>query len=83
MKTYIFKTKLLNDKEIIREIEVAENINLYKLAEAIVGAYAFDFDHAFGFYSSMKEDYFKSERIYEFFADMEEGGIESTKAERS
>ena len=81
MKTYIFKTKLLNDKEIIREIEAAENINLYKLAEAIVGAYGFDFDHAFGFYSNMKEDYFKSERMYELFADIKSKDIEPTGAE--
>ena len=80
MKTYIFKTKLLNDKEIVREIEVAENISLYKLAEAIVSAYDFYFDHAFGFYSNMKGDYFKSKKMYELFADLEEGGIEPTGA---
>lgn len=80
MKTYIFKTKLVSNKEIIREIEVVENMNLYKLAEAIIVAYDFNFDHAFGFYSSMKDDYFKSERIYELFADLKEGGIEPTGA---
>jgi len=34
MKTSIFKTNLLRDKKIIREIEVPENINLYKLDKA-------------------------------------------------
>lgn len=80
MKTYIFKTKLLSDKEITREIEITEGVSLYKLAEAVIGAYDFDFDHAFGFYSSMKDHYFKSERMYELFADLEEDGIEPTSA---
>ena len=81
MKTYIFKTKLLNDRKVIREIETAEDINLYKLAEAIVGAYGFDFDHAFGFFSKIAENgYFNSERKYELFADMKDEGIEPTGA---
>lgn len=80
MKTYIFKTKLLNNKVITREIETTEGINLYKLAEAVVGSYDFDFDHAFGFYSNMKEDYFKSERMYELFADLKDEEIEPTNA---
>ena len=81
MKTYIFKIKLLNGKEITREIEAVENSSLYKLAEAVVDAYDFDFDHAFGFYSNMKDDYFKPEKMYELFADMKDEGIEPTKAE--
>src|SRR3989344_4066683 len=80
MKIYIFKTHLFYDKKVIREIEVLENSSPYKLAEAIVGAYDFDFDHAFGFYSNIKDDYFKSERMYELFADLEESGIEPTEA---
>lgn len=80
MKTFIFKTNLLESKKIVREIEILENANLYKLAEAVVGAYDFDFDHAFGFYSSMEEDYFKSKRMYELFADMGNQGIEPTDA---
>ena len=80
MKTFIFKTNLLESKKIVREIEILENANLYKLAEAVVDAYDFDFDHAFGFYSSMEEDYFKSKRMYELFADMVNQGIEPTDA---
>ena len=45
MKTYIFHIHLFNNPKIIREIEVLEDISLYKLAETIVGAYDFDFDH--------------------------------------
>ena len=70
MKTYIFKTYPFYDKGVVREIEVPENINLYKLAEAIIKAYDFDFDHAFGFFSDVKEHPFKSERKYELFVDM-------------
>jgi hypothetical protein len=89
MKTYLFKTSLLYSSpkiaprgpEISREIEVPENANLYKLAEAIVGAYDFDFDHAFGFFSKISESrYFDSERKYELFTDLENEGIEPTGA---
>ena len=82
MKSYIFKTNLFRDKEVSREIEVPEDLNLYKLAEAIVRAYDFDFDHAFGFFSTISESgYFKSERKYELFTDLEKDGIEPTGAE--
>jgi len=83
MRTFIFKVNLLRAKKIVREIEVLENINLYKLAEAIVGAFGFDFDHAFGFFSEITNDWQlnKSEKMYELFADMEDQGIEPTGAE--
>lgn len=73
MKTYIFKTQLFRDKKISREIEIKENASLYELAEAIVGAYDFDFDHAFGFFRKVTEgwnDLEESER-YELFADLD------------
>lgn len=81
MRTYIFKTSLFHGPKISREIEVSENANLYKLAKAIVGAYNFDFDHCFGFFSKIAEcHYFDSERKYELFADLEDEGIEPTGA---
>lgn len=81
MKTHIFKINLLRDKKVIREIEVVENTNLYKLAEAIIGAYDFDLDHAFGFFSTISESgCFNSERKYELFADLEDEDIEPTGA---
>lgn len=80
MKTYIFKISLFRNKKISRGIEIKENANLYKLAEAIIGAYDFDFDHAFGFFSDIKEYCFDSERKYELFADMKDEGIEPTGA---
>jgi len=83
MKTYIFKASLLptspkvwgNKQEISRDIEVLENINLYKLAKAIIDAYNFDFDHCFGFFSKIVESrYFDSEKKYELFTDLIEEG---------
>lgn len=81
MKTYIFKIHLFRDKEISRDIEINESASLYKLAEAIVGAYDFDFDHCFGFFSKIVENrFFDSERKYELFTDLEDEGIEPTGA---
>ena len=83
MKTYIFKISLLYSSpkiaprgpEISRMIEIPENANLYKLAEAIVGAYNFNFDHCFGFFSEINGNrYFDSERKYELFTDLIEEG---------
>lgn len=54
----------------MREIEVREDSNLYHLAEAIVEAYGFDFDLAFGFFSRTGDDYLHAERKYELFANM-------------
>lgn len=84
MKTYIFKTNFLRDPKITREIEAPESINLYKLAETIVNAYNFDFDHCFGFFSKITEGrYFDSERKYELFTDLIEEGedLEPTGAD--
>lgn len=75
MKTHIFVVNLLKDdavrrSRVVREIELRPDSNLYDFAEAIVGAYSFDFDHAFGFFSRTGDDYLHSERKYELFADM-------------
>lgn len=82
VKTYIFKTKFLHAKRIRREIEAPEDSSLYKLAEAIVGAYGFDFDHAFGFFSNITDGWPLSElkKSYELFTDLEDEGIEPTGA---
>lgn len=89
MKTYILKTTLLstspkiygNTSKISREIEILENASLYKLAETIIDAYNFDFDHCFGFFSKIAEyGYFDSEKKYELFTDLEDEGIEPTGA---
>lgn len=81
MKTYIFKTHLFREKKISRDIEIKENVNLYKLAEAIVGAYDFDFDHAFGFFRKITDGWdFVNVEKYELFADLEDQGIEPVDA---
>ena len=74
MKTYIFKIYLAKNPKIIREIEVGENVSLYKLAEAIVGSYNFYFDHCFGFFDDTGSNYLKSEKKYELFTDLIEEG---------
>jgi len=71
--------------ETFRDIEIADDVTLYQLAAAIVAAYDFDFDHAFGFYSKLTGNFLKSPRQYELFADMGEAdagveGVERTPA---
>ena len=53
-----------------RDIEIAGTASLYKLAEAIIKAYDFDFDHAFGFYSRLSGHFYSSTIKYELFFDM-------------
>jgi len=52
------------------------------LAKVILDSFNFDFDHAFGFYDSMK-DIYRSVEAYELFTDMGESsgfpGVKKTK----
>lgn len=73
MKTKVFKVKMSRDKRIYRTIEVSDDMKLYDFAKAITDAFAFDFDHCFGFYDNIKNNY-KSEEFYELFADMDDNG---------
>ncbi len=52
--TLIIRVALEGEVSIYREIEIEGSKSLYRLAEAIVAAFGFDFDHAFGFYSGLK-----------------------------
>jgi len=65
-----------------RVIAMPESSTLYRLAEAIVDGFGFDFDHAFGFYSNIRQ-WTKSAEGYELFADIGEeskfDGVERTK----
>jgi hypothetical protein len=88
MKTFIFHTYLFENKSLSREIEVLDNTGLYELAEAIVNAYDFEFDHAFGFFSNItKRNCFDSERKYELFTDLDDieptgaGSVKKTKVD--
>ena len=47
------------------------NMTLYKFAEILIKSFRFNFDHAFGFYSNVRNP-FKSELIHELFADLED-----------
>jgi hypothetical protein len=69
--THILRVALRHEPAVYREIEVDSGRSLYRLAEAIVMAFGFDFDHAFGFYSGRTERTLMTARPkYELFADM-------------
>jgi len=84
MKTFIFEVRLLRHGNVSRTIEIPEAFSLYRLAEAVIGAFGFDFDHAFGFFDSDQGTghIFAAERKYDLFTDMIEQGqdIEPTGA---
>ena len=71
--THIVRVTLQDEPTIYREIEVESRKTLSDLAEAIVYAFGFEFDHAFGFYSKLTgRDVLRSQPKYELFADMGE-----------
>ena len=71
--THIVRVALKGEPTIYREIEVESRKTLSYLAEAIVQAFGFEFDHAFGFYSKLTgQDVMHSQPKYELFADMGE-----------
>lgn len=76
--THIFRVSL--KPRLYRDIEIESRKSLYQLAETIVQAFAFDFDHAFGFYSKLTGNVLQSPIRYELFADMDsEGDARSVK----
>ena len=83
--TFILRAGLAHEKEIYRDIEIEPSKSLYKFAEAIVAAFGFDFDHAFGFYSGLTPaKLMKVHPRYELFADMGDAspgviGVKKTK----
>ena len=52
--THIFHVTLRYEPSVHRDIEIDSGKSLAKLAEAIVRAFDFVFDHAFGFYPDTK-----------------------------
>jgi Plasmid pRiA4b ORF-3-like protein len=71
--THIVRVTLQDEPTIFREIEVESRRTLSDLAEAVVHAFGFEFDHAFGFYSKLTgQDVMCSQPKYELFADMGE-----------
>lgn len=88
--TLILRAALQQGQSVVwREIEIEGSKTLYSLAQAIVAAFGFEFDHAFGFYSGLTPT--KMMRVdprYELFADMgdaDEGviGVEKTKISKA
>jgi Plasmid pRiA4b ORF-3-like protein len=72
--THILRVALRHEPATYRDIEVESGKSLEHLAEAIVQAFGFDFDHAFGFYSGRTDRTLMSaDPKYELFADMGEG----------
>lgn len=71
--TQIFRVALQRRPSVYRDIEIEGTSSLHDLAEAITGAFDFDFDHPFGFYSGTTPDkMLKQQPMYELFADMEQ-----------
>ena len=70
--TFIIRAALDGESSIYRDIEIETSKSLYKLADAIVSAFGFDFDHAFGFYGGDPFARKRAQPRYELFADMGE-----------
>ena len=71
--TLILHAALEGEPSIYRDIEIEASKSLYRLAEAIVSAFDFDFDHAFGFYTGLTPAaMMHTPPKYELFADMGE-----------
>jgi hypothetical protein len=73
--TLIVRAALERRKSIYRDIEIEASDSLYSFARAIIMAFGFDFDHAFGFYTGLTPAKMMREYPrYELFADMGETG---------
>ena len=82
--THIFRVSPMAAAKVHRDIEIASNASLHDLAEAIVAAFDFDFDHAFGFYSGKTlSTLLRSEPKYELFADMDGTETDALSVERT
>jgi hypothetical protein len=69
--------------KVYRDIEIEGSRSLSALAEAIIIAFDFEFDHAFGYYSDLKDPYSRKGERYELFADMEDGDSDAASVERT
>jgi len=83
--TFVLRAALNGKASVYRDIEIESSKSLHSLAEAIVAAFGFDFDHAFGFYSGLKPaTMMRTLPRYELFADMGDAapGVGSVKKTR-
>ena len=78
--THVLRVRLR--PRVYREIEIPSQASLHDLAAAIVRAFDFDLDHAFGFFSKLGHHVFDSPVRYELFADLG-GGSESGSVRRT
>ena len=78
--THIFHVRLW--PKVYRDIEIESSKSLYDLAAAIVRAFDFNLDHAFGFFSNLDGYIFDSPVRYELFADLD-GDSESRSVKRT
>ena len=69
--------------KVYRDIEIEGSRSLSALAEAIVMAFDFEFDHAFGYYSDLTDPYSRKGERYELFADMEDEESDAGSVERT
>jgi hypothetical protein len=75
-ETFILRAALDRRRSIYRDIEIEPSKSLYRLAEAVVKAFDFDFDHAFGFYSGLTPaKLMRVDPRYELFADIGEADV--------
>ena len=79
-QTHVCRVSL--NAKIYRDLEIVSTKRLYDLAGAIVRAFQFDFDHAFGFYSKLTGNIYDSPVKYELFADMADSDARSVKQSR-
>src|SRR3989338_4063630 len=54
-----------------RLIQINSQASLYKLAQTIVAAFDFDFDHCFGFYDTLDRK-LQAKKVFEYFPDIGE-----------
>lgn len=71
MKNQIYSLKIYSDEDVFRTIEIRGNESLASLATEILNAFDFEEDHAYGFYSNIRNIY-KSDEVYELFSDIDD-----------
>ncbi|WP_428665359.1 IS1096 element passenger TnpR family protein [Reyranella sp.] len=69
--------------KLYRDVEIDSMASLAALAEAITGAFEFDFDHAYGFYSTLTGRYHDSPEKFELFADIEGGDSDADSVQET
>src|SRR3954453_16954694 len=84
ISTHVFRVSLQDAPTILRESQIVSDKRLVALAHALVRAFDFQFDHAFGFYSVLTgREVLRAQPKYEVFADMGErddsGSVKRTR----